>query len=82
MSTNKCLLAVLVSAASLLAADAAIGTWKLNPAKSKFSPGPPPQSATVTYEASGSGIRRTGETVKVAISSAIRRVGEELSVVR
>jgi ABC-type transport system substrate-binding protein len=63
MSTTKCVLVFLVSAGSLLAADAAIGTWKLNPAKSKFSPGPPPQSATVTYEASGNGVRRTGETV-------------------
>ena len=29
------------------------GTWKLNPAKSKFSPGPPPKSQTVTYSAVG-----------------------------
>jgi hypothetical protein len=50
-------------AASLIAADAAIGTWKLNVAKSKFSPGPPPQSATVTYEESGRGVKRTGEAV-------------------
>ena len=25
------------------------GTWKLNSAKSSFSPGPPPKSMTVTY---------------------------------
>jgi hypothetical protein len=29
------------------------GTWKLNAAKSKFSPGPPPKSMTVTYSAVG-----------------------------
>lgn len=28
-----------------------VGTWKLDVAKSKFSPGPPPQSATVTIGA-------------------------------
>jgi hypothetical protein len=63
MSASKAVLAVLVFAGSLAAADAAIGTWKLNVAKSKFSPGPPPQSATVTYAASGGGVKRTGETV-------------------
>jgi hypothetical protein len=61
MSCTKCVLGVFVFVGSLIAADPAIGTWKLNPAKSKFSPGPPPQSATVTYEASGEGVRRTGE---------------------
>lgn len=29
------------------------GTWKLNVAKSKFSPGPAPKSMTVTYSAVG-----------------------------
>lgn len=29
------------------------GTWKLNAAKSKFSPGPPPKTITVTYSAAG-----------------------------
>jgi hypothetical protein len=33
------------------------GTWKLNPAKSKYSPGPPPKSMTVTYSAAGFGMR-------------------------
>jgi hypothetical protein len=45
------------------AADPVIGTWKLNVAKSKYSPGPTPKSATITYEASGDGITRTGQTV-------------------
>jgi hypothetical protein len=63
MSITKAALGVFVFAGSLLAADAAIGTWKLNPAKSKFSPGPPPQGATVTYEESGNGVKRTGEMV-------------------
>jgi hypothetical protein len=35
--------------------DPRIGTWKLNVAKSKYSPGPAPQSLTVKVEPSGQG---------------------------
>jgi len=50
-------------AATLVAADPASGTWKLNAAKSKYTPGPPPKSATVTYEETADGIKRTGKSV-------------------
>ena len=63
MSCIKLALGLFVLVSSIMAADAAIGTWKLDIGKSKFSPGPPPQSATVTYEDSGGGVKRTGETV-------------------
>ena len=33
------------------------GTWRLNVAKSKYSPGPPAKSTTVTYEAAGPGYK-------------------------
>jgi hypothetical protein len=33
------------------------GIWKLNPAKSKFSPGPPPKSMTITYSPAGFGMK-------------------------
>lgn len=33
------------------------GTWKLNTAKSKFSPGPAPKSMTVTYTPEGDGMK-------------------------
>lgn len=36
-------------------ADPAIGTWKLNLAKSKYVPGPPPKSNTITIAAAGAG---------------------------
>jgi hypothetical protein len=36
---------------------ALFGTWKLNPAKSKFSPGPAPKSMTITYGAAGFGMK-------------------------
>ncbi len=34
-----------------------VGTWKLDVAKSKFSPGPAPKSMTVTYSAAGDGLK-------------------------
>ena len=33
------------------------GTWKLNPAKSKYSPGPAPKSMTVIYSPAGFGMK-------------------------
>lgn len=38
-------------------ANGLIGTWKLNVAKSKFSPGPAPKSMTITYSAEGDGLK-------------------------
>lgn len=37
--------------------DPFVGTWKMNPAKSKYSPGPMPKSITSIYEASGKGYK-------------------------
>lgn len=55
---------VCFAAASLLhAADPALGTWKLNVAKSKYSPGPAPKSGSLIYEASGDAVKRTGEQI-------------------
>jgi hypothetical protein len=48
---------------SAQASDPRIGTWKLNAAKSKFNPGPAPQSLTVKVEPSGKGEKVTAETV-------------------
>jgi hypothetical protein len=39
------------------------GTWKLNVTKSTYTPGPPPKSATITFEENGDGIKRTGGSV-------------------
>ena len=41
----------------VMASDMIVGIWKLNVAKSKYSPGPPPQSATVKVEAVDGGIK-------------------------
>jgi hypothetical protein len=40
-----------------------VGTWKLNTAKSKFTPGPAPKSLTVKIEAMGEGVRAVSEGV-------------------
>jgi hypothetical protein len=40
-----------------------LGTWKLNVAKSKFSPGPAPKSLTVKFEKAGQGVKLTTEGV-------------------
>src|SRR5579872_3503323 len=56
-------LGMLALGMTLWAADPAVGTWKLNTAKSKYTPGPVPKSAIVTYEETADGIKRTGESV-------------------
>ena len=40
-------------------ADAGLGTWKLNPAKSKFNPGPPPDNFTAKFESAGKAVKVT-----------------------
>lgn len=45
------------------APDPVIGTWKLNLAKSKFSPGPAFKSLTVKFEAAGQAIKVTSDGV-------------------
>jgi hypothetical protein len=43
--------------------DPAIGTWKLNLAKSTYNPGPAPKSNTLIVEAVGQDIRATGQGI-------------------
>ena len=42
--------------AAFAQSDPAIGTWRLNAAKSKYNPGPPPKSQTLTITVAGNGI--------------------------
>ncbi len=37
--------------------DPFVGTWRLNVAKSKYTPGPAPKSVTATYESAGQGYK-------------------------
>jgi len=52
----------LAGIALCLAADAHMGTWKLNEAKSKFSPGAT-KNMTVVYEAAGENVKVTVDGV-------------------
>jgi hypothetical protein len=56
--------AMLCGAAMLWAAEPVVGTWKLNIAKSRYLPGPPPKSQIRIYEeAADGGIKATVRTV-------------------
>ena len=72
------LLAMLVVSLSLWGQqDPQMGTWKLNLAKSKFSPVPPPQSQTVTTKPNGNdgvtlsldGLNAKGEKFTIGYSA-------------
>lgn len=41
------------------AGDAGLGTWKLNPSKSKFNPGNPPANFTTSFEPAGKAVKVT-----------------------
>src|SRR5436309_1087708 len=43
--------------------DTILGTWALNVAKSKYSPGPAPRSQVRTYAAHPQGVKATIQTV-------------------
>ncbi len=53
---------LLLSAATAFAADAWIGSWKLDLAKSKYS-GPAPKSQSLKFEATAAGIKLTSDGV-------------------
>ena len=75
-------LIVMAAALTLSAADPLVGTWKLNTAKSKYSPGPGPKSATVTYTEDGGWIIAKAEGVgpdgkATATNNRYKRDGKE-----
>ena len=47
----------LAALASAQSKDPFVGSWRLNAAKSKYTPGPAPKSVTSTYEAAGKGYK-------------------------
>ena len=50
-------LSTLVVSPALAQTDSQVGVWKLNVAKSTYSPGPKPATATTTIEAAGGGTK-------------------------
>ena len=59
--TMVMLLAALTLALTAAAADEHSGTWKMNPDKSKYSPGPAPKNTTITIEADDKGVKINAE---------------------
>jgi hypothetical protein len=57
------LLVALVLNVSAAPADQQSGTWKMNPAKSKYSPGPAPKSITVTIASDADNIKLTSDGI-------------------
>jgi hypothetical protein len=55
--------AIVLSSSVVLAADNWLGTWKVDLAKSKYSPGPAPKSYMLKFEATPDGIKLTSDAV-------------------
>jgi hypothetical protein len=43
--------------------NSSVGTWKLDLAKSKYSPGPPPRSSTLTFQVEGQSLTAITEGI-------------------
>ena len=71
--------------ASAQSSDAFNGTWKLNPTKSTFNPGPVPQSATMVIEGTDAARKLTVDMIPSAGAalhySVAGAFGKELPVV-
>ena len=68
--TTALLCATLALAVTAAAADQHSGTWKMNPEKSKYSPGPAPKSTTIKVEADEKGVKIDAEIVNADGSPA------------
>ncbi len=55
--------AIIVSSSVAVAADNWLGTWKLDGAKSKYTPGPTPKSQSLKFEQTPAGIKLTSDGV-------------------
>jgi hypothetical protein len=62
-ATTLLLVALVLSAAP---ADQQSGTWKMNPAKSKYSPGPAPKSITVKIASDADNIKLASDGIDAA----------------
>ena len=62
---------VLMSGFVMAQSNPAFGTWKLDTSKSKYTPGPAPQSLTVKLEPNGKGLKSTAEYKGIAWPHAV-----------
>ncbi len=60
------LLVALALNVAAAAADQHSGTWKMNPAKSKYSPGPAPKSTTVKIDSNADNIKLSSDGIDAA----------------
>jgi hypothetical protein len=63
LTVTAAFVAVFALSVPAFAQDAWIGAWKVNLAKSKYSPGPPPKNATIKFEATQGGAKLTSDGV-------------------
>ena len=73
------MLTMALGVASAQAPIPGLGTWKLNVAKSKYSPGPTPKSLTVTFAAAGQGVKAVIDGVAPDAVPSRRRIGRPRS---
>src|SRR5712692_4519063 len=64
-ATTLLLVALALNVAAA-AADQHSGTWKMNPAKSKYSPGPAPKSTTVKIDSDADNIKLSSDGIDAA----------------
>ena len=64
-ATTLLLVALALNVAAA-AADQHSGTWKMNPAKSKYSPGPAPKSNTVKIDSDADNIKLSADGIDAA----------------
>src|SRR6185369_5708451 len=86
MRRLRCITAFCVFSIALVGADNAfLGTWKLNTAKSKGTPGTMDKESTVVFEAAGNQVKRTvsgidAEGQPINLSATIPWDGKEHKV--
>src|SRR6266700_2651649 len=78
--TTVLLLGALALAVTAAAADQHSGTWKMNPDKSKYSPGPAPQNTTVKVKRIGAdtieSTMKKGGQVMMTVTSKVSKDGK------
>src|SRR5207245_229039 len=79
------ILAVVASGPLFAQSNPLVGTWKLNPEKSKFNPGAEQTSMTRTVEAQGDGVKYTfdgvsGDGTAIAYSFAVSFDGKDNAI--
>ena len=80
MRYTRIMLVLLGFAATLCAADPFVGTWKMNPAKTKYKVGTAPKEQTVTITEAGSDLNvsvagTAADGSKIAVSYTIPSAG-------